>query len=167
MLSKNLYFLRKSRDITQAQMPENVDVGRATWSNYENGMTEPDISTLIRISDFFNVSIDDLVKEDLEEKGKLNENEGEAENGQKGKGIRKPMGKLNQQSKAGYGFNETPVTVVTDTEPLVIKIEQQQQIIDALKQANSALLSLTEAQKEANTRLQQEIMELKHKSGPG
>lgn len=46
-------------------MPVSIDIGRATWSNYENGHSEPDIDKIIGIAEFFGVSIDDLLTVDL------------------------------------------------------------------------------------------------------
>ena len=63
--AKNILFLRKKHKYTQADMPALIGVGRATWSNYENGVTEPDFDKLIGIARLFNVTIDDLLKVDI------------------------------------------------------------------------------------------------------
>ena len=63
--AKNILYLRKKRKHTQAEMPALIAVGRATWSNYENGLTEPDFDKLIGIAKFFKVSIDDLLTVDI------------------------------------------------------------------------------------------------------
>lgn len=49
----------------QHDMPDLVKVSRVTWSNYENDHTQPDIDKLIDIADFFEVSIDHLLKTNL------------------------------------------------------------------------------------------------------
>ncbi|GAB2831023.1 helix-turn-helix domain-containing protein [Ferruginibacter profundus] len=72
--SKNILFLRKKGKHTQAAMPGFVGIGRATWSNYENGLTEPDFDKLIGIARFFKVSIDDLLTTDIEFNAAHNEN---------------------------------------------------------------------------------------------
>lgn len=46
-------------------MPALIGVGRATWSNYENGLTEPDFDKLIGIANLFKVTIDDLLTTDI------------------------------------------------------------------------------------------------------
>jgi len=79
--AKNILFLRKKRQYTQAEMPNHIDIQRATWSNYENGVTEPDISKLIGISDLFGVTIDELIRVDLSKNVHLNENKDEKNNG--------------------------------------------------------------------------------------
>ena len=63
--AKNILFLRKKHKYTQAEMPALIDIGRATWSNYENGLTEPDFDKLIGIAKLFKVSIDDLLTVDI------------------------------------------------------------------------------------------------------
>ena len=65
--AKNIHFLRKHYDFTQAEMPARIDIGRATWSNYENSVSEPDIEKIIGISALFKVSIDALLMVDLSE----------------------------------------------------------------------------------------------------
>lgn len=78
--AKNILFLRKRNDYTQAEMPAHIDIQRATWSNYENGVTEPDISKLCGIADLFKVTIDDLIRVDLSKNVQLNEKTGEENN---------------------------------------------------------------------------------------
>jgi len=63
--AKNILFLRKKHKYTQAEMPALIAIGRATWSNYENGLTEPDFEKLIGIANLFKVTIDDLLTVDI------------------------------------------------------------------------------------------------------
>ncbi|HEY8388880.1 MAG TPA: helix-turn-helix transcriptional regulator [Parasegetibacter sp.] len=65
LLSKNLAYLRKQLKLRQEEMQSRVGVSRTTWSNYENGISEPSVNGLINISNFFGVSLDDLLKKDL------------------------------------------------------------------------------------------------------
>lgn len=65
--AKNIHFLRKHYDFTQAEMPTHIDIGRATWSNYENNVSEPDIDKIIGISQLFKVSVDTLLRVNLAE----------------------------------------------------------------------------------------------------
>ena len=71
LLANNLYFLRRSRQIQQGQIPAILGIPQSSWSNWENGKNNPDIDTLISISDFFEVSLDDLVKTDLQASGQV------------------------------------------------------------------------------------------------
>ena len=54
--------LRKARRITQLKMALDLHMSQNTISRYENGEREPGIAELIRIADYFHVSIDYLVE---------------------------------------------------------------------------------------------------------
>lgn len=54
--------LRKKNDLTQEQLAERLCVTRQAVSNWENDRNLPDIEMLIRISDEFDVSLDELIK---------------------------------------------------------------------------------------------------------
>lgn len=65
---------RQALGISQEELAERVYVTRQTVSNWENGKSYPDIGSLIRLSDLFGVSLDILIKGDLEEmKEQINE----------------------------------------------------------------------------------------------
>lgn len=53
--------LRKSKGVTQRMLSEWTGVSFQSISCYERGEKEPGITALIRLADFFNVSIDYLV----------------------------------------------------------------------------------------------------------
>lgn len=53
--------LRKSKNKTLTQMSQEIGIGRGTINNYEVGRTEPSIANLEKLSDYFGVSIDDLL----------------------------------------------------------------------------------------------------------
>ena len=61
---------RKKTGMTQDQVAEQIMVSRVTVSHWENGKTLPDISSLISLSDLYEISIDKLLKGDpkMEEK---------------------------------------------------------------------------------------------------
>jgi len=52
---------RQKLGITQEQLAEKINVTRQAVSNWENGKTEPDIETLTKIAQIFDISIDELV----------------------------------------------------------------------------------------------------------
>lgn len=54
--------LRAAADIKQSTLAAYLHIGISTLSNWENDKSEPDISALIKIADFFNVTLDYLVK---------------------------------------------------------------------------------------------------------
>lgn len=65
-LSLKLQKKRKELELTQEEVAEKIHVSRQTISNWETGRTLPDISSLILISDIYQVSLDTLLKEDQE-----------------------------------------------------------------------------------------------------
>jgi transcriptional regulator with XRE-family HTH domain len=54
--SKTLKLLRLHKGLTQKELARHLHLSSGTISNYENGVHEPDYDTLIRISEFFDVS---------------------------------------------------------------------------------------------------------------
>ena len=58
---ENLKNLRKSSKIDQYKLAEALSVSSKTVSHWETGYTEPSISQLILLADFFDVSLDELV----------------------------------------------------------------------------------------------------------
>ncbi|WP_164505864.1 helix-turn-helix domain-containing protein [Companilactobacillus zhongbaensis] len=57
--------LRASRGCSQEKLAELLLVSRQTISNWENDKTYPDIDRLVALSDLFDVSLDELIKEDI------------------------------------------------------------------------------------------------------
>ena len=53
--------LREDMDLRQCDLAKAVGIDQRTISNYETGKSNPDSVALIRLADFFNVSIDYLV----------------------------------------------------------------------------------------------------------
>lgn len=60
-LANKLKVLRASMNVTQEIIGSKLSVDRSTYSNYERGITEPDIKTLIKLADIFNVTVDFLL----------------------------------------------------------------------------------------------------------
>jgi transcriptional regulator with XRE-family HTH domain len=67
----NLALLRKHRGISQQELSRELDIPRSTISGYEQSYAEPDISTLIRFSDFFQLDLSNMLKEQLNAKNIL------------------------------------------------------------------------------------------------
>lgn len=61
--TNNLKILRKKNKLTQDELGELLSVSGKTVSSWEKGRSEPKIDFLIRLSDYFNVSIDELINE--------------------------------------------------------------------------------------------------------
>ena len=53
--------LREDRDMRQSDLAAATGIDQRTISNYETGKTSPDAYALIKLADFFDVSIDYLV----------------------------------------------------------------------------------------------------------
>ncbi|MGN6438012.1 MAG: helix-turn-helix domain-containing protein [Agriterribacter sp.] len=66
-LYNNLKLLRKSKGWKQEDMQAHCGISRATWSNYENGNTEPDIQSLVKIAAVFDISLDELILTELKD----------------------------------------------------------------------------------------------------
>ena len=65
-ISEKIINIRNKNNLTQEGLAEVLGVSRQTVSNWENNKCYPDITTLILISEKFNVSFDNMIKEDRE-----------------------------------------------------------------------------------------------------
>ena len=63
-LGKNIARIRKENNLTQDELAEKYYVTRQTISNWEIGKSYPDLETIVKISDDFNISLDVLLKDD-------------------------------------------------------------------------------------------------------
>ncbi|MGN1164272.1 MAG: helix-turn-helix domain-containing protein [Candidatus Ornithospirochaeta sp.] len=61
MVGENIIFLRKKNGMTQEMLSEKINVSRQTVAKWERGESEPDCSSLMRLSSLFDVTIDSLV----------------------------------------------------------------------------------------------------------
>lgn len=55
---------RQQQKLTQATVAENLHVSRQTISSWETGNSYPDIDSLIALSNYYELSLDTLLKED-------------------------------------------------------------------------------------------------------
>ncbi|NLO08886.1 MAG: helix-turn-helix transcriptional regulator [Clostridiales bacterium] len=65
-LGDKLIQLRRERGYSQEQLANMLDISRQSVSKWEADQSIPEISELIMISDIFNVSVDSLLREDIE-----------------------------------------------------------------------------------------------------
>lgn len=65
-LSKQIKHYRQLRNFSQEELAERIYVSRQTISNWENERSYPDINNLLLLSVLFDVSLDELVKGDVE-----------------------------------------------------------------------------------------------------
>lgn len=77
MIMNRIKSLRKAKKITQKQLGDVLGVAESTISMYESGNRQPDVDTMRKIADYFNVTIDYLIggenisssdKDELDEK---------------------------------------------------------------------------------------------------
>jgi transcriptional regulator with XRE-family HTH domain len=69
-LASNLRFLRKQRNITQTDLAEQLDVQRTMISAYEDGRSEPKLTTLMTLCGLLEVGVEELLSHDIEAKGR-------------------------------------------------------------------------------------------------
>jgi transcriptional regulator with XRE-family HTH domain len=74
--NEKLLELRKKEGLSQEELADKVDVSRQTVSKWEAGQTTPEMEKLIRLSEIFKVSVDELAgkeikKEEPKENGKV------------------------------------------------------------------------------------------------
>ncbi len=86
-LPEKLYNLRRKQGLSQEGLAEKLDCSRQVISKWENGTTTPDAEMLQKYSDLFGVSIDYLVKDDIDEPSSTHPTEKNSEN-------KKPLGIL-------------------------------------------------------------------------
>ena len=61
MQFKNLRSIREDRDIRQKDIAEYLNVSQNTYSQYETGVISLTAEVLIKLSEYYNVSIDYLL----------------------------------------------------------------------------------------------------------
>lgn len=64
---KRIQYYRKQNHLTQEQLAEKLMVSRQAVSKWESDVNEPDIKTLVTLSEIFNITIDELITGRIEE----------------------------------------------------------------------------------------------------
>ena len=59
--SEKLTKARKDAGYTQQQVSDILNINRNTLASYETGRVEPNLSNLVKLADFYEVSVDWLV----------------------------------------------------------------------------------------------------------
>ena len=62
--NERLIELRKREGLSQEDLGYKLNVTRQTVSKWELGITTPEMEKLVEISKLFNVTVDELIKED-------------------------------------------------------------------------------------------------------
>lgn len=63
---KRIAELRKSKGLTQQELAERLNLSNKTISKWETGAGSPDISNLLILAEALNVSVDELLRGELE-----------------------------------------------------------------------------------------------------
>ena len=71
MFYEKLRQCREQLGLSQEDIAERLQITRQAVSKWERGINEPDIETIIRLSDIYGVTIDHLLREDLSVARKL------------------------------------------------------------------------------------------------
>ena len=59
-LGNKLKELRKNFGLTQTELAEKTGLSRVNYTRYENGKIRPDYETIIKLADFYDISLDEL-----------------------------------------------------------------------------------------------------------
>lgn len=61
MLSEKIYALRRKSGLSQEQLAEKIGVSRQAISKWEGGLSTPELDKLKALSEYFQVTMDDLI----------------------------------------------------------------------------------------------------------
>ena len=68
MLGKNVKEFRLEKGLTQKELAEKIGVTQGTIHFWEQGINEPTSGYLVKLADFFNISIDELLSYEKKDK---------------------------------------------------------------------------------------------------
>ena len=69
-LARNLKYYRELNDLKAYELGNLLHVSKSTISSWETGTRSPDINILVKISEIFNISLDELVGKKKEQPNK-------------------------------------------------------------------------------------------------
>ena len=64
MLGEKIKLYRELNKMTQNEIADILEVSTATISKYESGTLEPNIESLKRLAETFNITVDELIKDE-------------------------------------------------------------------------------------------------------
>ncbi|MBS1650825.1 MAG: LexA family transcriptional regulator [Bacteroidetes bacterium] len=64
-ISNNIRFLRQTKGLSQEQLADDLKITRSRLGGYEEARNEPPIAILIKLSEYFHIAVDALIRGDL------------------------------------------------------------------------------------------------------
>lgn len=71
IIGEKIKLLRTEKKLTQSELAKELNVSSQAVSNWERHKGYPDISNIIQVSDLFDISLDELIKDDNDFKERL------------------------------------------------------------------------------------------------
>lgn len=68
--SEHLFNLRTERGFLQKDVAKAINISVLTYQRYEYGEREPQLSTLVALADFYDLSLDELVGRERKRKSR-------------------------------------------------------------------------------------------------
>ncbi len=62
-IEESIYNLRKKNNLSQGDLASKMDVSRQSISKWETGQSVPDLKNIIKLSEIFDVTVDEIVKD--------------------------------------------------------------------------------------------------------
>ena len=59
-IGNKLKLLRNSYGLTQTEFAKKLEISRVNYTRYENNKVRPDYETIIKIADFYDITLDEL-----------------------------------------------------------------------------------------------------------
>lgn len=63
MIGDKIKYLRRKKKLTQSQLAKELNVTAQAVSKWEKGLSNPDVEIIIKLSEFFGVTTDYLLKD--------------------------------------------------------------------------------------------------------
>lgn len=103
LLNEKISIIRKMNNITQEAFAEELVVSRQTVSKWEKGASIPDVQMLIKISDYYNITLDQLIRDEYDLPGII-ESDDEKNDNSSAINIEKYMGKICDVSMNSFRY---------------------------------------------------------------
>lgn len=74
-LGEKIYELRTQHNLSQGDLANELNVSRQSISKWENGNSTPDLEKIVKLAEIFNISLDELIKNEEKEETIINTHE--------------------------------------------------------------------------------------------